>query len=174
MRKAITITLLFLISTTSAFCQSDTFGVKAGASYSRINDLDTDFAETVGYYAGLYTTKKVTGRLESYAEINFLNQILRIEDFVTSIKSTNGMFAFNLYGTDRFYLTGGFEIGFVMSAKFDGEKIEGYDKGRLGGVGGLGFKVDEKVSIDLRYISTISQQLFDRNFQMSIKYNFKH
>lgn len=170
MRNSTLITLIFCIFTSYAFSQTNDFGVKAGPVYSQINDADLDFAETIGYYAGMYTTKPVTGRLEAYAEVNFLNQMLRFEDIASSVKSTNGLFAFNLYATDKLYFTGGFEIGFVVSAKVDGEKIEGYDKGRLGGVGGIGYKVNEKFAIDLRYISTISEQLFDRNFQLGIKY----
>lgn len=160
------IVALFALSK-NCFAQS---GIKAGGSYNIIKDSDFDFSETIGYYVGGYTTAPINHLLDATADITLLDQRISTKNASLSVKSANGSFAFNVNADKKLYISLGFEIGMIIDARVEKEKITGLDKSRFSPLVGGGYKVSDKVRIELRYIPALNQQVFDAALQLGLRY----
>jgi hypothetical protein len=166
------ITSILLMTSGIAFSQNE-FGIKVGGIHSMIDRSDIAFKKLFGYYGGVYSSQQVNKFIEATGEFTFSDQRFNGEAITYSIKSTNGSFSLH-FCRGKQYLITGFEMGFFVSSKSNGENINGFDKGRMGNIFGIGYKIENRIRAELKYISTINNQLFDRNFQFGIKYSFKH
>lgn len=168
--KHVSTFLLILLASFAANAQKSLF-IQAGPVYSTYKNSAISFDNSLGYFAGLSYQDKFSQVLGVESQLYFLNQIN--EDF--SARSMNAIFGVNLYpGQSGFHFTLGPEFGHTFDYKHDGEDLSVDNEIRFGVVGGVGYPVNDNISIKARYIHAIDHQGagFDYNIQLGLAFKF--
>jgi hypothetical protein len=157
----------------SSFAQKS-FSIRAGAAYSGIKDVTIDLPDGLGYYVGVGFKDQITPHLWMTPDIYFLNQ-RTTGDIDLSVRSINALIGLTIYPAQKgFYFIFGPEVGHSVGYALDGEKVEADQDVRFSYVGGAGYDIIEKVSIESRFVGNVDHQQngYKYNIQLGIKYTF--
>ncbi len=129
------------------------FGVKGGLNMSNYTgDADTD--SKIGFFVGGFAEFKVTEKFAVQPELLFSALGAKDNDFDESLNANYILVPVmaKFYVTEKFNLEAGPQVGFLMSAKIDGEDVKDAFKSTDFAFNlGAGFDVTENLNVGLRY-----------------------
>ncbi len=192
MKKIFFLAIINLCFLTYSFGQIN-WGYKAGLNISRVrNSSHNDYTSNLNFNTGVLSQFKLDKNY--FINVEFL---LSVKGF-NSILIPSGTTATNLsyltlpvlfeYKTsNKFYFQLGPELNYLIAAKMknstiDKSVMDEYKKVDISLVGGLGYNISKKISLETRYIfglSQISQESkifgseYNRTFQINLIYWFK-
>lgn len=172
------LTLIIAISYNFSYAQEHQFGVQSGFGISGIHDKDKIFHYSqrepkpgFGYSFNLFYTYKFNQKIGFTIEPGYLSHAYGAKYFAqnSANNSTRSSYkknyismpiTFNWYFTDKFYLTVGPEIQYVVSVmtKINGERqtFENLNERlRLNGIIGINYQLLTNLDIGLRYANEI-------------------
>lgn len=137
--------------------QETRFGVKGGlniTSFSGGNYYDAK--SLVGFQVGGFAEIKVIDRLAIQPELLFSTQGARLEfgntDFDTKLNYINVPVLAKFYVTKQFTVEAGPQLGFLVSAKSEGEDVkDGFKSVDTGFNFGVGYNFTDNFSVGARY-----------------------
>lgn len=147
--------LLFVATAVFAFgftnAQETSFGAKAGLNMSNFTgDSETD--AKIGFHVGVFAEIGITDKFAVQPEL--LYSALGAKDDNANYDSNYLLVPImaKFYATEQFSLEVGPQVGFLMSAKYDGEDIKDlYNSTDFGLNFGAGYNVSENINIGVRY-----------------------
>ena len=129
------------------------FGVKGGLNMSNFTgDLDSD--AKIGFFVGGFAEFKVTEKFAVQPELLFSNLGAKDNDIDEALNLNYILVPVmaKFYVTEKFNLEAGPQVGFLMSAKVDGEDVKDFFKSTDFALNlGAGFDVTENLTVGLRY-----------------------
>lgn len=141
--------------------QQTRFGIKGGVSLTNFSgDVDTN--TKVGFLVGGFAEIKVIERLSIQPELLFSAQGAKYEyigmnDTNLNLNYINVPVLAKFYVTKEFTVEGGPQIGFLVSAKDDGEDVKNFYKSADFGFNfGAGYNFTDNLSVGLRYTVGLS------------------
>lgn len=155
--------LLFTAVAVFAFgftnAQETKFGAKAGLNMSNYTgDLDLD--SKVGFFVGGFAEIKLTDKFAVQPEL--LYSVLGAKDDNASLNANYLLIPVmaKYFVTEQFSLEAGPQIGFLTSAKYDGEDAKDLFTSTDFGLNfGAGYDVTEAINVGLRYSLGLSNVL---------------
>ncbi len=170
-----------LIMVTAANAQNLKFGLKAGLQSANYSGDDAGVDARLGLHFGGFAQFPMHGNFTFQPEMIFSLQGAKEE---TSDKNINVwylnfplMFKYNV--AKRFNVEAGPQVGFMLNAKFDGDKISDQFKTIDFGVNfGAAYRLTSNVDLGIRYcvgmtdVSDGPGDLYNRVLQFSIGYRF--
>lgn len=141
--------------------QQTRFGIKGGVSLTNFSG-DAEANSKVGFLVGGFAEIKVIERLSIQPELLFSAQGARYE--YIGMDNTNLNLSYinipvlaKFYVTKEFAVEGGPQIGFLISAKDDGEDVKNFYKSADFGFNfGAGYNFTDNLSVGLRYTVGLS------------------
>ena len=141
--------------------QQTRFGIKGGVSLTNFSG-DAEANSKVGFLVGGFAEIKVIERLSIQPELLFSAQGARYE--YIGMDNTNLNLSYinipvlaKFYVTKEFAVEGGPQIGFLTSAKDDGEDVKNFYKSADFGFNfGAGYNFTDNLSVGLRYTVGLS------------------
>jgi len=149
--KKIILSLVAIAAFGVANAQDMKFGAKAGINMSNYTG-DSDYDSKIGFQVGVFGEFKVTEKFAVQPELLFSN--LGAKDSDASLNANYIVIPVmgKYYVADKFSLEAGPQIGFLMSAKYDGDDVKDFYKSIDFGLNlGAGYDVAENINIGLRY-----------------------
>lgn len=141
-----------------ANAQSVRFGVKAGLNVSNFTGYQEDVKSLTGFHIGGFTELKVAKKFAIQPEFLFSTQGTTIEGFNGNSNSSIKLNYLNIpvlgkyYITDAFTVEAGPQIGFLLSAKNQGDDVHDYYKTLDFGLNvGCGYEFTDNISLGVRY-----------------------
>ncbi|KOP37384.1 PorT family protein [Flavobacterium sp. WLB] len=160
--KKVILTAIAILAFGFANAQQTRFGVKGGLSLTNFSgDVDTN--TKVGFVVGGFAEIKVIERLSIQPELLFSAQGAKY-DFIGSnddgdlkLNYINIPVLAKFYITKQFTVEGGPQIGFLVSAKDEGEDVKDFYKSADFGFNfGAGYNFTDNFSVGLRYTVGLS------------------
>lgn len=143
--------------------QSTRFGVKAGLNLSSLTGDAQDAKSLVGFQVGGFAEIKIIDKLAIQPELLFSTQGAKFDgfdgdsDYDTKLNYLNIPVLAKYFITDAFTVEAGPQIGFLLSAKTDGDDVKDDVKSvDLGFNFGAGYNFTENLSVGLRYTLGLS------------------
>ena len=165
-----------------AFAQS--FGVKAGANFSNISEMEAD--TKVGFYGGLFMNAPIAAEFSIQPELLYNNLGAKEGDYKLNLDYISVPVMFQYNATPKFYLEAGPQFSFLISAKGkeDSKSVDVKDElnGFDFGVGlGAGYWITPKLGVNARYVAGFTDiakenegdAFKNNNFQVGLAYKFK-
>lgn len=138
--------------------QSVRFGVKGGLNVSNFTGYQEDVKSLTGFHIGGFTELKLTKKFAIQPEFLFSTQGTIVEGFNGDSNSTIKLNYLNIpvlakyYITDAFTVEAGPQIGFLLSAKNQGDDIHDFYKTLDFGLNlGCGYEFTDNISLGVRY-----------------------
>ncbi|MGV9004204.1 porin family protein [Flavobacterium sp.] len=156
MKKIIlSVAAIFAFGVVSA--QDIKFGVKGGLNSSNITNTDGSKA-LVGFHVGGLAEFKVSEKFAVQPELLYSTQGAGSDGGDLKLDYINIPIMAKFYVAEKFSIQAGPQIGFLMTAKADGEDVKDFFKTTDFGVNiGVGYNLDENMMLDLRYNMGLSQ-----------------
>jgi hypothetical protein len=163
---------LLMLAALPSIAQDQAITVKAGPVYSRIDGIDSDFLDAIGYHVAFGLQERLTPILGYGIDLNYTNQRVGMDDVFMSVRSANAALYAQLHAIARFSLIGGIESGIVTSMKVENERSSGDLQYRIGYVIGLSQQIADRWDAYIRYVGPIDhmQTGFDYNLQLGAAY----
>lgn len=176
--------------------QSIRFGVKGGLNVSNFTGYQEDVKSLTGFHIGGFTELKVGKKFAIQPEFLFSTQGTTVEGFDGNSNSSIKLNYINIpvlakyYITDAFTVEAGPQIGFLLSAKNQGDDVHDLYKTLDFGLNiGCGYEFTDNIALGVRYtfgltnvadnseLSTVYPNLDDltfknSNFALSLAYKF--
>ncbi len=155
--KKIILSAIAIMAFAFSNAQETRFGVKGGlniTSFSGGNYYDAK--SLVGFQVGGFAEIKVIDRLAIQPELLFSTQGARLEfgntDFDTKLNYINVPVLAKFYVTKQFTVEAGPQLGFLVSAKSEGEDVkDGFKSVDTGFNFGVGYNFTDNFSVGARY-----------------------
>lgn len=165
--KASLLLSLFLFACASVLAQSsEKLYVGAGATFNKVNGIDFEIDNSIGYYANLGILKEVTKHVDVAGELSYQNQHIKLTEDNFNVNSVNLGFNTKIYPLKKATsILLGFQAGLVFS------DIEGVDKGNFAFNTGLSHRI-EHIEFVAKLNHVISDTFFDKTIQFGINYHF--
>lgn len=167
--KTLFLSAILSLSVISLHAQDAVIHMKAGLSYSYIEEGDNGMAG-LGYLAGFDFEQEIIKRLTVTGNLYYLYQTNSIAGRSLRSTSANIGFGLNVYPAARFNLMTGIDTGFVIGNKRDRELGMDADEQRWSYVFGAAYRFSNRVNIQARYLTSIDDQWFDSAGQMAVAY----
>ena len=149
--KKVLFTAVAVLGFTFANAQETKFGAKAGLNMSNFTgDAETD--AKIGFYVGGFAEIKLTDKFAVQPEVLF--SMLGAKDDNANYDSNYILVPVmaKYFVTEQLSLEAGPQIGFLMSAKYDGNDIKDfYTSTDFGMNFGAGYDVTENINVGVRY-----------------------
>ncbi len=158
--KKIILSAIALMAFAFSNAQETRFGIKGGlniTSFAGGNYWDTK--SLVGFQVGGFAEIKIIDRLSIQPEVLFSTQGAKLDDLNVDRKLDyiNVPVLAKFYITKQFTVEGGPQLGFLVSAKSEGEDIKDWYKSVDTGFNfGAGYNFTDNVSVNLRYTVGLS------------------
>ena len=155
--------LLFTAVAVFAFgftnAQETKFGAKAGLNMSNLTgDANTD--SKVGFFVGGFAEIKLTDKFAVQPELLYSALGAKDDNDSYNLNYLLVPVMAKYFVTEQLSLEAGPQIGFLMSAKYDGEDIKDlFNSTDLGFNFGAGYDVTETINVGLRYSLGLSNVL---------------
>jgi opacity protein-like surface antigen len=155
------------------------FGAKAGLNMSNFTgDAETD--AKIGFFVGGFAEIGISDKFAVQPELLF--SVLGAKDDVANYDSNYLLLPVmaKYYATEKLSLEAGPQVGFLMSAKYDGEDIKDFYKSTDFALNlGAGYDVTENINVGLRYslgLSNVSDvdgaDVKTSNISLGVGYKF--
>jgi len=138
--------------------QSVRFGVKGGLNVSNFTGYQEDVKSLTGFHIGGFTELKLKKKFAIQPEFLFSTQGTIVEGFNGDSNSTIKLNYLNIpvlakyYIADAFTFEAGPQIGFLLSAKNQGDDIHDFYKTLDFGLNlGCGYEFTDNISLGVRY-----------------------
>ncbi|WP_281232070.1 porin family protein [Flavobacterium gelatinilyticum] len=136
--------------------QETRFGVKGGLNISTLGGDASGVSSLVGFHVGGFAEIKIIEKLAIQPELVFSTQGAKEkffgEKYNTNLNYLNIPVVAKYYITKEFSVEAGPQIGFLVSAKSDGEDVKDLYKSIDAGFNiGAGYNFTENLSVNLRY-----------------------
>lgn len=145
-----------------ANAQQTRFGIKGGLNVTSFSGGNYDDAKSlVGFQLGGFAEIKIIERLAIQPEVLFSTQGAQLEDsfgdFDTKLNYINIPVLAKFYITKQFTVEAGPQLGFLVSAKTEGDDVKDSFKSVDTGFNfGAGYNFTDNVSVNLRYTVGLS------------------
>lgn len=160
--KKVILTTIAILAFGFANAQQTRFGVKGGLNITNFSG-DNDSNALVGFQLGGFAEIKVIERLSIQPELLFSTQgasfdaIGNNNDIDYKLNYINIPVLAKFYITKQFTVEAGPQLGFLVSAKRDGNDIkDNYKSTDLGFNFGAGYNITDNFSVNLRYTVGLS------------------
>lgn len=160
MKNLLLLTLLYGISF-QMFSQSGTYGIRGGYNISNLNFSDTPIAKNKhrnSIYLGAFANFELSKQVSIVPELQFSAEGASNEDLNLDYIQAPILFKFKVSSRVRFAI--GPQVSLKVYKFEDGIKNFAYS-----GIGGLEYKINEMLFVDLRYTQGISN-IFDENLNI--------
>ncbi|MBF4492719.1 PorT family protein [Flavobacterium sp. JLP] len=160
--KRIILTVLAIMAFGFANAQQTRFGVKGGLNVTTFAGGNYwDAKSLVGFQLGGFAEIKIIERLSIQPEVLFSTQGAKLEDsfgeFDTKLNYINVPVLAKFYITKQFTVEAGPQLGFLVSAKQEGNDVKDSFKSVDTGFNfGAGYNFTDNVSVGLRYTVGLS------------------
>ncbi|PZX92907.1 PorT family protein [Flavobacterium aquariorum] len=158
------------------------FGVKAALNVATLTGDVEDASSLVGFQVGGFAEIKVSEKFAVQPELMFSTQGASFDGFDSKLNYLNIPVMAKFYVAKSFSLEAGPQIGFLLSAKEDGEDFKDFASSTDFGLNlGAGYDFTENLSAGLRYnigLSNVSDFPGDSSsikngvFSVSLAYKF--
>ncbi|KRD07297.1 hypothetical protein ASE21_17525 [Flavobacterium sp. Root901] len=160
--KKVILTTIAILAFGFANAQQTRFGVKGGLNITNFSG-DNDSNALVGFQLGGFAEIKVIERLSIQPELLFSTQGAKFDrngsnnDLDLKLNYINIPVLAKFYITKQFTVEAGPQIGFLVSAKSDGDDVKDFYKSTdLGFNFGAGYNFTDNFSVGLRYTVGLS------------------
>ncbi|CAA9200784.1 hypothetical protein FLA105534_03250 [Flavobacterium bizetiae] len=159
--KKVLLSAIAVMAFMSVSAQETRFGVKAGLNLSTLTGDAEDAKSLVGFQVGGFAEIKLTDKFAIQPEVLFSTQGAKFDDIEgdskTKLNYINVPVLAKYFITEAFSVEAGPQIGFLVSAKSDGEDIKDFTKSVDFGFNlGAGYNFTENLSVGLRYTLGLS------------------
>uniref|UniRef100_UPI004049C393 porin family protein n=1 Tax=Flavobacterium sp. TaxID=239 RepID=UPI004049C393 len=177
--KKVLFAAVAVLGFTFANAQETKFGAKAGLNMSNLTgDAETD--AKVGFYVGGFAEIKLTDKFAVQPEVMFSALGAKDSDDALNMNYIVVPVMAKYFITEELSLEAGPQIGFLMSAKVDGEDVkDAFTSTDFGFNFGAGYDVTENINVGLRYslgLSNVSDfdgaDIKTSNFALGVAYKF--
>ena len=148
MKKLILIVFTVLITATS-FAQGIDVGIKAGANFATLTDVD-DVSTRTGLLIGAFVTLKFTDKMALQGDILYSQQGAKGDNGFSDLELDYIVFpiVFKYYIVDRLNIQAGPQFGSVINDNFGANDFESFD---ISGVVGIGVDLPLNLRVTGRY-----------------------
>lgn len=166
---------LLMLAALPSLAQDQFFTIKAGPVYSRIDGVDADFRNALGYVIGFGVQERIARVLGFGFDLNFLNQRYGIDEVSLSVRSINATLYPQFHVNDNLFFLAGLESGIVTSVRVEDETASGDLEYRFGYVLGVSHTISERWDGYLRYVAPFDhkQTGFDFNVQLGVTFKIR-
>jgi len=159
--KKILLSAIAVMAFMSVSAQETRFGVKAGLNLSSLTGDVEDAKSLVGFQVGGFAEIKLTDKFAIQPEVLFSTQGAKFDDiegdYDAKLNYINVPVLAKYFVTEAFTVEAGPQIGFLVSAKVDGEDLkDAYKSVDFGFNFGAGYNFTENLSLGLRYTLGLS------------------
>jgi len=161
--KKIILTAIAVMAFAFTNAQQTSFGVKGGLNLTTFSGGNYyDAKSLVGFQVGGFAEIKVIERLSIQPEVLFSTQGAKLDggsfgDFDTKLNYINVPVLAKFYITKQFTVEAGPQIGFLVSAKSEGDDVKDSFKSVDTGFNfGVGYNFTENLGVGLRYTVGLS------------------
>ncbi len=151
MKKLIVaVTILFISST--AISQEIDLGIKAGANFANISDVD-DLSSKTGFQAGIFAGLKLSEKVGLQADLLYSQQGAEFDAGEFDLTYVNVPVVLKYYLVQGLNIQAGPQFGFIVDDKITGVfgDIRAAEKSDVSGIVGAGYDFPFGVRLDARY-----------------------
>jgi opacity protein-like surface antigen len=135
-----------------ANAQEVKFGAKAALNVATLTGDVEDASSLVGFQVGGFAEIKISDKFSVQPELLYSAQGASFDGGDTKLNYLNIPVMAKFYVADAFSLEAGPQVGFLLSAKSDGEDIKDFYSSTDFGINlGAGYDFTENLSVGLRY-----------------------
>ncbi|MEO8532458.1 MAG: porin family protein [Flavobacterium sp.] len=161
--KKIVLSMVAIMAFGFANAQETRFGVKGGLNVSTLTGrYEDDTKSLIGFHVGGFAEIKIIKRLAIQPEVLFSTQGAKFDGFGgdkydSKLNYLNIPVLAKFFITEKFTVEAGPQIGFLLSAKIDGEDSKDYYKSADFGFNlGAGYNFTDDLSVGIRYTVGLS------------------
>ncbi len=179
MKKLIVaVTILFISSTATS--QEIDLGIKAGANFANISDVD-DFSSKTGFQAGIFAGLKFTDKVGIQADLLYSQQGAKFDAGEFDLTYVNVPVVLKYYLVQGLNIQAGPQFGFIVDDNISDVfgNIYEAEKSDVSGILGAGYDFPFGVRLDARYnfgLSDVSNDVDGKNknnvFSVALGYSF--
>ncbi|SHG53065.1 porin family protein [Flavobacterium johnsoniae] len=167
--KKIILAAIAVMAFSFANAQETRFGVKGGLNISTVGGDARNVSSLVGFHVGGFAEIKIIEKLAIQPELLFSTQGAKEkfagDKYNTNLNYINVPVLAKYYITKQFTVEAGPQIGFLVSAKSDGEDVKDFYRSVDAGFNiGAGYNFTENLSVGLRYYIGLSN-VIDENYE---------
>jgi hypothetical protein len=153
---------IFMVSECSA---QEKLHIGAGATFNTVHSLKFDAGKSIGYYVGVGFTKSVTDYFSMGGDAQYMDQHALVNNKDVFINCINLSVTARVLPLKKgLSILGGFNMGYITSAKQGNESINQIDKALFGGFLGLSYQIRR-----LEVITKLNHMLSDTFFQNTVQ-----
>lgn len=179
MKKLIAVITLFI--GTTAFSQEIDLGVKAGANFANVSDVD-DLSSKTGFQAGVFAGIKFSDKIGIQADLLYSQQGAEFDAGEFDLSYVNVPVVLKYYIVQGLNLQAGPQFGFIVDDKISLDvfgDIADAEKADVSGIVGAGYDFPFGVRVDARYnfgFTDVSEDVEGTNknsvFSVALGYSF--
>ncbi len=179
MKKLIVAVITVFIGTT-AFSQEIDLGVKAGANFANISDVDNLSSKT-GFQAGIFAGIKFTDKVGIQADLLYSQQGAKFDAGEFDLTYVNVPIVLKYYLVQGLNIQAGPQFGFIVDDKISDVfgDIYAAEKSDVSGIVGAGYDFPFGIRLDARYnfgFTDVSKEVDGKNknnvFSVALGYSF--
>lgn len=151
---------------TTAFSQEVDFGVKAGANFANISDVD-DLSSKTGFHAGIFAGIKFTDKIGIQADVLYSQQGAEFDAGEFDLTYVNVPVVLKYYVVQGLNIQAGPQFGFIVDDDIStvlGE-IAQAEESDISGVVGAGYDFPFGIRVDARYNFGFTEVAKEENFK---------
>lgn len=151
MKKLIFIAFTLFVGAT-AFSQEIDLGVKAGANFAKISDVD-NLSNKTGFQAGIFAGIKFTDKVGIQADLLYSQQGAKFEAEEFDLNYVNIPVVLKYYLIQGLNIQAGPQFGFIVddNVKEVFKSIDEAEKSDVSGIVGAGYDFPFGIRVDARY-----------------------
>jgi hypothetical protein len=152
--KKITVLVVAILISASGFSQSIDLGIKAGANFASISDVEGGDAKSItGFQAGVFVGLKLGDKIGLQADVLYSQQGSKISDRQFDFTYVNIPVVLKYYIFQGLNIQAGAQFGFLLDDNIK-EFYDGVTEAKtsdISGIVGLGYDLPFGLRIDARY-----------------------
>ena len=165
--KKLIVAIITLFIGTTAFSQEIDLGIKAGANFANISDVD-DLSAKTGFQAGIFAGIKFTDKVGIQADLLYSQQGAEFDAGEFDLSYVNVPVVLKYYLVQGLNVQAGPQFGFIVDDKISVgvfDDIAEAEKADVSGVVGAGYDFPFGVRLDARYNFGLTDVSKDSGFE---------